>query len=70
MKLSPVVSLAARQQHDVLSLVRRRVISASPVLATTLLTAAIFLLPAPGVRQQAQASSAQVSTLNNPAAFR
>lgn len=35
--------------------VRRRLVSLSPLVATTILTAAIFLLPATGHRQQAAA---------------
>lgn len=36
--------------------VRRRLVSLSPLVATAILTAAIFLLPATGDRQQAAAS--------------
>lgn len=34
---------------------------ASPLIAATLLTAAVFLLPAPGVGHQAQASAGHVA---------
>ena len=46
-------SRAARPRQSFLPAGRRRAI---PLLATALLTAAIFLLPATGERRQAQAS--------------
>lgn len=40
---------------------RRRLTSLSPVVATALLTAAIFLLPATGDQRQAQASADDIT---------
>ena len=39
---------------------KRRMSSLSPILATLLLTGAVFLLPATGERRQAQASDAGI----------
>ena len=52
----PVADRNQRRRHRAGSTpVRRRLLSLSPLLATALLTAAIFLLPATGDRQQAAA---------------
>ena len=54
--------LAARavacQQPGLLSSVKCGLATVTPLLATVLLTAAVFLLPAPGARHEAQASAA------------
>lgn len=68
MQTSPTAAFAIRSRHGFVSAARRRVASASPLLATTLLTAAVFLLPAPGARQEAQASSGQITIPDIPAA--
>ena len=50
------VRAAACQPTGLLSSVRCGLATATPLAATVLLTAAVFLLPAPGARHQAQAS--------------
>ncbi|MCO5147550.1 MAG: hypothetical protein M9895_15390 [Aquamicrobium sp.] len=70
MQSSPMAAYAVRPRHGLVSAARRKAASASPLLATTLLTAAVFLLPAPGARQQAQASAGQIEVPNVPAALR
>lgn len=51
------VRAAACQQPGPLSSVRCGLATVLPFLATVLLTAAVFLLPAPGPRPHAQAST-------------
>ncbi len=55
---SSPAALAARPRQGLVSVARRRFASASPLLVTTLLTGAIFLLPSTGVQHEAQASAA------------
>jgi len=63
----PAVLAAASPRPALLSSARRGLASVSPLFATTLLTAAVFLLPAPGARHGAPASAAgfKVPTLSS-----
>ncbi|HRP78958.1 MAG TPA: hypothetical protein PL183_07620 [Aquamicrobium sp.] len=49
---------------------RRALASASPLAAAALLTAAAFLLPAPGTGHQARAFAGHFESFNVPPAFR
>lgn len=69
MQLSPMAAQAGRHQRDVFAAARRKAASASPLFATTLLTAAVFLLPAPGARE-ARASAVAVEIPDNSAVLR
>ncbi len=60
MQISTMVAQADRQRRGVFAMAKRKAASASPLLATTLLTAAIFLLPAPGA-QEARASASEAA---------
>ena len=70
MHSSPTTVFAIRSSHGLVSVARRRAASVWPFVATTLLTAAIFLLPATGARHQAQASAGHIEVPNVPAAIR
>lgn len=70
MQSSPTSAFAARPRHRLVAAARRQVASASPLVATTLLTAAVFLLPAPGAQQEAQAFAGRFEVPNVPAALR
>jgi hypothetical protein len=54
--------------HSSLRAVRRGLAAASPLVAATLLTAAVFFLPAPGAGHSAQASTGQFELFHGPAA--
>ena len=68
MQFFPMVGHADRHRRDAVAAARRKLASASPLLAATLLTAAAFLLPAPGT-QEALASAAEIPVSNHPAAL-
>ena len=69
MHSSPTAAPAARSRKGLASMARRGLASASPLVATTLLTGAIFLLPATGARHEAQASAGAVKISTVLAAY-
>ena len=66
----PAARRPENSRYALASSARRSVAAFSPLFVTMLLTAAIFLLPAPGPRHEAQASAAGVRVPTIPAAFR
>ena len=69
MQLLPMAAQAGRYQRDVFAATRCKAASASQLFAATLLTAAVFLLPAPGA-QEARASAVVVEIPDNSAVLR
>ena len=69
MHSSPMAAIAARPQQGLVSMARRRAASVSQFIATTLLTGAVFLLPATGARHEAQASTGAVEISTFLAAY-